>query len=307
MTRSVSLGAVRALGVNLWGAACACRLLLTWRPDVVLGTGGYASAAVMFAAAALGRLRRIPIVMHEANAVPGRVNRLLGRYCRRVAVTFEDTLRWFPPAIGVCVGLPIRPEVGWADPAVARREFQLQENRLTLAVVGGSGGAQSLNRAVLAALPLLEATAPTRFQIVHQTGRSHFDAVREAAPTLDWYHPTAYIEWMPSLLAAADLICCRTGSSTLAEVAAAGLPALLVPYPHAVADHQTQNARILADAGAGILIPDAEFTGERLVVALEQLEQDRARLESMAAASRSLARPQAAEEVAHLLREVARG
>jgi UDP-N-acetylglucosamine--N-acetylmuramyl-(pentapeptide) pyrophosphoryl-undecaprenol N-acetylglucosamine transferase len=302
LSRRPTPGAVAALAVSAWGVARAAALLRSWKPDVVLGTGGYASAGVMFAAALL----RIPTVVHEANVVPGRVNRLLAALCTRVAVTYPASARYFPESKTVVTGLPVRPELRNADPARARKEYGLAPNVPTLLISGGSGGAQTLNRAVLEALPEL---ARRGLRIVHQTGKSQFQSVREMAGDTysASYRPVPYVEDMPSLLAAASLIVCRGGSSTLAEVTAVGLPAIVVPYPYAVADHQTSNAAALAEAGAGIMVRDAEFDGRRLVREVDALLGDPARLEQMRHASRGLGRPDAAREVADLLRDVAAG
>jgi len=290
------------MGVSLWGVARAVGLLRAWRPDVVLGTGGYASAGVMFAAALL----RIPSVVHEANVVPGRVNRLLAALCTRIAVTYEPSLKHFPAGKAVVTGLPVRPELQEADPAWAIREYGLDPKVPTLVVSGGSGGARTLNEAVVAALPEF---SKRRLQIVHQTGKTQIEKVLEAAGSqaAGWYRPVPYVDEMPSLLAAASLILCRGGSSTLAEVTALGLPAIVVPYPHAVADHQTSNAKALEQAGAGILVCDAELDGPRLVAEVAALLDDTGRLNRMREASRALGRPDAAQRVADLLTEIARG
>lgn len=299
LSRRPTPGAAAALAVSAWGVLRAAALLREWRPDVVLGTGGYASAGVMLAAALL----RLPSVVHEANAVPGRVNRLLAHLCTRVALTYPATAACFPSGKSVVTGLPVRPGLADADPNRARAEYGLRADLPTLLVCGGSGGAQTLNRAVVAALPELE---PLGLQVVHQTGRTHLETVRAAVPDPPaWYHPTAYVEDMPALLAAGTLIVCRAGSSTLAEVTAMGLPAIAVPYPFAVADHQTGNARALAAAGAAVLVPDAELDGARLAREVAGLLRDDARRERMRAASRAQGRPEAAREVAELLREVA--
>lgn len=300
LSRRPTPGTVVALAVSAWGVVRAAAMLRAWKPDVVLGTGGYASAGVMFAAALL----RIPTVVHEANVVPGRVNRLLARLCTRIALTYEASTQYFPAGKTVVTGVPVRADLLSADPAHARNQYGLAADSPTLVVSGGSGGAQTLNRAVLEALPAL---GEMGIQIVHPTGRTHFDAAaQEAGAKYPFYHPTAYVDDMPSLLAAAALIVCRGGSSTLAEVTAAGLPAIVVPYPFAVADHQTHNARALEEAGAALLIRDAEFTGERLVREVRALLDDRDRLETMRAASRAQGKPEAAQRVADLLRDVAR-
>ncbi len=303
LSRRPSLQAVGAVGVCAWGVVRALRLVAQWKPAAVLGTGGFASAGVMFAA----ELLRVPTVVHEANAVPGRANRLLARCATRVALTYAATARWFPPAKTCVTGLPVRTRIGEATPDGARREFRLAPDRLTLVVTGGSGGARTLNRAVCAAVPHLVAQCGDRLQVVLQTGRAQHAAVLEEYPSRpEWLHVTPYVEDMPSLLAAADVVVCRAGSSTLAEVTAAGLPAILVPYPYAVGDHQAHNARAVTEAGAALLLPDADCTGERLAATLAHLLEDAGRLDDMRRASRALARPGAAAAVAALLQEIAR-
>jgi UDP-N-acetylglucosamine--N-acetylmuramyl-(pentapeptide) pyrophosphoryl-undecaprenol N-acetylglucosamine transferase len=303
LSRRPTPGALVALAVSAWGVLRAAALLRQWRPDVVLGTGGYASAGVMFAAG----LMRIPSVVHEANVVPGRVNRLLARLCRCVALTYEDSIRYFPGSRTVVTGMPVRGDLLTADPAKARAEYALQADVPTLLVCGGSGGAQTLNRAVVRALPALGRLG---VQVVHQTGKTLYDdvlrQVREGGGVPPFYHPTAYIEDMPSLLAAGAMIVCRGGSSTLAEVTAVGLPAIVVPYPFAVGDHQTHNARALAEAGAAVLAKDSDLDGERLAAEVGGILGDPARLERMSAASRALGKPDAAGRVADLLHEVGR-
>lgn len=292
--------AVAALAVAAWGVLKAAGLLREWQPDVVLGTGGYASAGVMFAAALL----RIPTVVHEANAVPGRVNRLLARLCTRVAVTYPATLRYFPRSRTVVTGMPVRPELLHGDPERARSQYGLEPGVPVLLISGGSGGAQTLNRAVARALPEL---LRLPVQVVHQTGKTHLQSVlHEVGPLPARYHPVDYVADMPSLMAAATLVVSRAGSSTLAEITAVGLPSLTVPYPFAVADHQTGNARALAEAGATVLVPDADLDAERLLREVRGLLTDPERLRRMREASRAQGRPEAARQVAELMREVGR-
>jgi UDP-N-acetylglucosamine--N-acetylmuramyl-(pentapeptide) pyrophosphoryl-undecaprenol N-acetylglucosamine transferase len=294
-----ALAAARALAATAAGGLEAVRLLRAFRPDVVLGTGGFASAAVTSAALLL----RVPVVLHEANAVPGRVNAWLAPFCRRVAVTYPSTVAAFPAGRAVVTGMPVRAGLLHAGAEEARACYGLREDLPVLAVCGGSGGARSLNRAVVEALPLLEG----QVQLVHQTGPALYGEVCAAVPERPpWYHPVPYVEDMPSLLAATDLLVCRAGSSTLAEVTARGVAALVVPYPHAVSDHQTANARALSEAGAAVLIPDGELCGRRLHDEVSRLLADPARLEALRQASRSLGRPEAAREVADLLGTVLR-
>lgn len=300
LSRKLSPSTVAALAVSAWGVLRAMALLRAWKPDVVLGTGGYASAGIMFAAAVL----RIPTVVHEANVAPGRVNRLLAGLCNRVALTYAASERYFPAGKAVVTGVPVRPELAHADPARAIKECGLDPALPTLVVSGGSGGAQTLNRAVVEALPALGRLG---IQVVHQTGKRLYEETRTAAGELpSFYHLMPYVDDMPSLLAAAMLIVCRAGSSTLGEVTAVGLPAIAVPYPFAVADHQTSNAQTLADAGAVVMVKDAEFDGARLVREVSALLASPERLAAMRSASRAQGQPDAARKVAELLLATAR-
>jgi UDP-N-acetylglucosamine--N-acetylmuramyl-(pentapeptide) pyrophosphoryl-undecaprenol N-acetylglucosamine transferase len=300
LSRRPTPGTLVAAAVSAWGVLRGAALLRSWKPDVVLGTGGYASAGVMFAAGLLG----YPTIVHEANVVPGRVNKLLAKLCTRIAITYPASAEHFPPGKTVLTGLPVRPDLMRGDPAKVREQYGLDPDLPTLLVSGGSGGAQSLNRAVVEALPEL---GRIPVQVVHQTGRSHYEAVmREVGDLPAFYHPLPYVDDMPALLSAGTLILCRAGSSTLAEVTAVGLPAIAAPYPFAVADHQTANARALEQAGAAVLVPDAELTGDRLVREVRGILCDPGRLEAMRAASKAQGRPDAAQQVADLLRSVAR-
>lgn len=290
---------IGALLVNGWGVLSALGLLRRFRPDVVLGTGGYASAAVMFAAGLL----RLPTVIHEANSVPGRANVLLSKRCSRIALTYAATETYFPAGKTVVTGMPVREDLLSADPAPARSKYGLRADLPTLLICGGSQGAESLNRAVLEALPEL---GKAGLQVVHQTGKDKYAKVLEQVGTPPpFYHPFAFEDQMPSLLAAGSLVVCRGGSSTLAEVTAVGLPAIVVPLPTAVADHQTGNARALVEGGAAVLVRDAELNGARLATEVNAILNDPAKFEKMRAASRQSGRPDAARRVADLLREVA--
>jgi UDP-N-acetylglucosamine--N-acetylmuramyl-(pentapeptide) pyrophosphoryl-undecaprenol N-acetylglucosamine transferase len=240
-------------------------------------------------------LQGIPTLIHEQNSVPGRTNRLLARWVRRVALTFPESAAFFPDRKTIVTGLPVRPEIAQGDRHRGCEQFGLSPDRRTLLVLGGSLGARSLNRAVRDALPLCSNSG---LQILHQVGRGNWEEHRAAldgAPS--WYHPVPYLETMGDAYAAADLICCRAGASTLAEVALVGLPSLLVPYPHAHADHQTENARHVAAAGAAVLLPDSELSGPRLAAEIDTRFQQPARLDAMSRASRALARPDAANAI----------
>ncbi len=268
------------------------RVLRKHRPGVVLGMGGFVAGP----AGLLSSLLRVPLVIHEQNAIPGLTNRLLATWARRVAVAFPNRLRR-----GQHVGNPVRPEITAVPPPEQR--FATRTGPLRLLVLGGSLGAQRLNQVVPAALALL---APEqRPEVWHQTGQ------KLHASTLDHYarqQVTArivpYIEEMAAALAWADVALCRAGAMTVSELAAVGLGAILVPYPHAVDDHQTANAEYLVTAGAARRIADADLTPALLA---EQLAQGaRSLWLQRAQAARAVAKPDATEQVAALCLEVAR-
>jgi len=296
---------VVALATTLRGTLQARRILARLRPSVVVSTGGYAGAAAACAALAT----RTPVVLVEPNAVPGRANRWLGRWVQRVCVAFEEAAAWFPRDRTTVTGAPIRPDVVSAMPERdARAHFGLPEDGWVLLVVGGSQGARALNVAAVAALPLL----PTSVAMLHQTGTADADASRaraaQAGLAAPRYVARSYFESaeMPIAYAAASLVLCRCGASSLAEASANGLPAIMVPLPTAFADHQTANARALERAGAGILVPQSELTAEKLAETVRGLTDAPERLEAMRNASRAAGRPGAAEQVARIALEVAR-
>ena len=305
-SRRPERGNLRAL-VALIAAYRECRHVLAfWKPQVAVAFGGYAS--VPGAAAALSM--RIPLVLHEQNVIPGLANRLLEPFARRVAVSFQETLdyrpRWKKKA--VLTGNPLlrRPGEGAGD---AWEHFGLERERKTLAVVGGSQGAASLNRAVLEALPVWRGR--TDLQVVHAVGRDKYREFLDQAAEVDsgglLYRPLEFIERMDLLYEAADLLVCRAGASTVTELAAAGCAAILVPYPHATAAHQDANAAVLQRAGAAVVIEDRELDGVRLAREVDILLADEGRLQEMRKASRRLGRPQAAEELADLVMQTGGG
>jgi UDP-N-acetylglucosamine--N-acetylmuramyl-(pentapeptide) pyrophosphoryl-undecaprenol N-acetylglucosamine transferase len=263
--------------------------------------GGYTSGPLALGA----RLAGVPLVLHEQNAVPGLANRIAARWARTVAVSVPGVADAFPhPERVVFTGNPVRADLAEADLASLRAEaadaFDLDPDRTTLLVFGGSLGARRLNDAVLGAAARL--TAAGDVQVLHAAGTGDADRVRAAweaaAPAGGQVRCVPFLERMDLAYALADLVLCRSGASTIAELTACGLPSVLVPYPHAAADEQTANARALTDAGAAELIPDAELDADRLVAVAQPILADDARRRSMGEAARSQSRPDAAEQVA---------
>ncbi len=270
------------------------RMLSRFRPDVVIGVGGYASGPAMLAAA----LRDVPTLAFEPNFVPGFANKVVAPIVTMAAVHFEETARFFRRA--VVTGVPVRREFFPIPPVAA-----VPHGRPTLLVFGGSQGAAALNRVMVESLSSFKARLPEIY-IIHQTGERDYNQAQAAylrSGISAEVHP--FIEDMPGAFARADLLVCRSGASTVAEVTAAGRTAVFVPFPRAADDHQRRNAEALASAGAAALITENELTGERLLDEIRALLLDRPRLRRMAEAARGLAHPDAAAEIANLAARLA--
>jgi undecaprenyldiphospho-muramoylpentapeptide beta-N-acetylglucosaminyltransferase len=282
------------------GALQAARAVGSFRPDVVFATGGYASVPVALAA----RVRARPLVVYLPDLVPGWAVRLLARLARRIAITAEPAAARLPSRKAVVTGYPVRRGFFEAQKEEGRRRLGLDPRLPALFVSGGSQGGRSINQAVAEQLSrLLEVC-----QIVHVSGRADHPWLAEAREHLpdarrSAYHLHDYLhEEMPWAMAAADLAVMRSGASTLGELTALGLPAILVPYPYA-GGHQRVNARYLADLGGAAVLEEGDLP--HLTERVRDLLNDRPRLESMAAALRSAARPEAAQAIARLVLEAA--
>jgi len=275
--------------IAMWQSAVA---IFSHRPDVVLGMGGY----ITFPGGLMSALLRRPLVIHEQNSVAGLSNRVLARIASSVLSGFPDVL----PGAQWC-GNPVRADIA-ALPEPQQR-YGARSGRLSVLVVGGSLGAKAINEAVPQALASLP--EDMRPEVVHQTGKQHHAAVqalyRQAGVQAD-IRP--FIADMAASYANADLVICRSGALTVAELAAAGVASLLIPFPYAVDDHQTHNARFLSERGAAVLLPQNGLNAERLAQLLREL--DREKLLTMAQQARGLARTDAAEAVAHVCRELAK-
>jgi len=303
--RRVSLASLGAIAGILRAVVAAIALVRKLRPSVIVGVGGYASVPCVLA----GVLWRVPIIVAEQNTHPGAANRLAARFAKATAVAFPDT----PLPRAVVTGNPVRPDVAAIDRvrdgASAKATLGEPADRLLVLVAGGSLGALTINRAVRA---LVEGPWRDRHDVAvrHVIGERDWDAIGATAPALPPdgvdYTPVRYESAMPTALAAADIGVFRAGSSMCFEIAAVALPSILVPSPNVTGDHQTGNARRFADAGAAVLVPDAELDGDRLAAELDALIADPRRRESMATAARAFARLHAAEEIAALAEEHAR-
>ncbi len=311
--RPLPVGALRGVdplhagcnAVRLARAALECRRIVRkFRPDVVFVTGGYVSVPAALAAAAA----RVPLLLYLPDAEPGWAVRLLAPLASRIALSFEiarlPLRRWAHKII--VTGYPLRTEFLTATRQSGRQQFGLEPDLPAVLVYGGSRAARRLNLAVEEALGELLARA----QLIHICGeadlpRLHGAAARLPAAARARYHVVAYLHaGMAAAMAAADLAVCRAGASTLAELPAMQLPAILVPYPYS-GQHQERNARFLAEAGGAVIVPDHELTGARLVREVRALLDDEPRRAQMRAALARLARPDAAAALARELRVLA--
>lgn len=244
-------------------------------------------------------LRRIPMILMEPNAIPGMTNRHMARWVDRALISFPEAAAYFPPDRTELSGLPVRQEF-----------FELPVKRpeppYSILVTGGSRGARTLNRAARQAWPLLEQSGPPVRFVLQSGAGEHEELAREfAASGLDG-RVTPFIDDMPAAYAEADIVVSRAGAGGVSEIAAAGKPSILVPFPYAADDHQTANARSLQAAGAAVLTPDGEMNGPRLVQQLQELTADPDRMRAMGEAARRAAKPGAAGRAADLLLELAR-
>ncbi|MGV0949524.1 MAG: undecaprenyldiphospho-muramoylpentapeptide beta-N-acetylglucosaminyltransferase [Azonexus sp.] len=296
----VKFGALRGKGLlrklllplnllrGFWQARKAIRKV---QPDVVLGMGGYISFPGGMMASLLGR----PLVVHEQNSVAGLANRVLAGVADRILTGFPEVFKK-----GLWVGNPVRPEIAKISPPAER--FAGRSGALRLLVIGGSLGAQALNEMVPWGMALLGANELP--EIVHQAGEKHIEALKANYAAVGVQaHCVSFIEDMAGAYEWADLVICRSGALTVAELAAAGVASVLVPFPHAVDDHQTANARFLVNVGGAFLLPQADLTPEAIALIRNY---SRGQLLEMAEKARGLARPDAADEVANICAEIAK-
>ncbi len=301
---AISIRGLRGNGVVRWIKAPWMISLALWqvfgalrrrKPGVVLGMGGFVTGP----GGVVARLMGIPLVIHEQNAVPGMTNKLLSYIANQV-------LESFPGSFGSMkkvslVGNPVRADI-WQLPKPSHR-MQQRSGPIHLLILGGSQGAQALNETVPAALEKIDTSE--QIEVRHQTGRGKEETTAKIyqAHGVD-AHVVPFIANMAEAYSWADLVICRSGALTVSELAACGVGALLVPYPHAVDDHQTLNANYLTDSGAALLIPQSELNPEDLAASLKPLISDREKLLQMAQAARSLAKPMATMDVADICEEI---
>jgi UDP-N-acetylglucosamine--N-acetylmuramyl-(pentapeptide) pyrophosphoryl-undecaprenol N-acetylglucosamine transferase len=293
--RSIGFALLPIAALDTW------RILARRRPDVVVGVGSFASGPVL----ALAALFRYPTMLLEQNALPGLTNRLLAPLVRAAAVNFESALAYFPRT-GFVAGNPVRPEFFPAPNEEANDRFTRPRTAARVLIFGGSQGAHAINVAMVEAAPRLAASR-VRLAITHQTGERDLDLVRTAyARAGVEARVEAFIYEIDGAMKSADVVICRAGATTLAELAASATPSVLVPLPSSSDDHQRKNAEVVAAAGAAVMMDQRDLTGESLAQMIAALAGDAERLRRMSIAARALARPDAAARIADRVEQLGR-
>lgn len=272
-----------------------------FKPDVVIGTGGFVSGPVLLAAKVTGK----PIVIQEQNAFPGVTNRIASRWARSVFVPYEEAKPHFPAGAKlITLGNPVRSVVGAVDRETGRKAFGYAESDRVLLISGGSGGARDFNRAAVAAVKKLDVP---NLKVLHMTGERYYEQVKEQYGGQPGVTVVPYLHNMPEAYAAADAGLFRAGAITLAEIQVCGLPSCLIPSPNVTHNHQEWNARTLEKRGAALVVREGEASPERLGDALRTLLVDRERAGAMREALKSVAEPEAGHAIAEAIVKIARG
>jgi len=293
----VSIGRkVRSLYRFFQALKVSYSFLQEFRPEIVVGSGGYASLAPLTAAWML----TIPTMLLEQNTVAGKANRLLGYVVKSVCITYQDSMAYFPREKVHLTGNPVRERILRGSRPSALRLFSLGDDLFTVFVFGGSAGAESINTAMMDALQYL-LDLREEVQFLHQTGERDFETVRDAYRSYGYTAMvTPFIYQMPEAYAVADLVVSRAGATTLAEITVTGKPSILVPYPYAAANHQEVNAGKLERLGAAVMVRNVELNGKRLSAEIRRLYNDPALREHMGTKAMGLGRPDAVKRIADI-------
>ncbi len=293
--------AIKGTANIISGIIQAKGIISNFKPDIVVGSGGYVSAPVTIAAF----LKKIPIVLLEQNAISGKTNRLVGKMAVKICASFESSLTNFPRQKTILTGNPVRMEILNANREEARKKLGIGSDKTCVLITGASQGAQSINEAILACL---EDWKHNDWVIIHITGEKHLLEIKGKAEkllggaTLD-YRPTAFMNDIAVAYAACDIAVARAGATTLSELTLRGIPAILIPYPFAAEDHQTKNAAFLENKKAAVALKDSELK-TKLKDTLEGLLADDEKLKAMAEESRKLGSPDAVFKILKVLNEI---
>lgn len=307
LARKLSLQTAVTLGKSVGSLFMANSIISEFKPDVVIGTGGYVCGPILMAAA----LRKIPTLIQEQNVIAGITNKILSRFVDVVAVGYEEAAASFSHCKRVIyTGNPVRPEVLIDSRSDGRRHFKLADSDFAVLIAGGSRGARSINNAMIEVHRHFKDRKGIK--LIHVTGSAEYDRVLAELGAEDGNSFSesslilSYLHDMPKGLAAADLAVFRAGAVGLAELTVRGIPSILIPYPYAAEDHQTYNARSLVTAGAARMIVDKMLTGEDLIGEIEYFLENREELAHMASEAKTLGRPNAARDIAQLALEIAK-
>jgi len=301
LKRKLSLENVKTAWKFIRSVSRSKQLLREFRPDVVIGTGGYVCGPVVFAASRL----QIPTIIHEQNVEPGLTNKFLARFVRAVCVSFEESLAHFPQNKTTVTGNPRATEVLLGDAQAGRASLKVPQGKRIVLIVGGSRGARAINEATRDLLSDVKAYADTHF--VYVTGEVHYEAITASMGNQqlpDNVTLLPYVHNMPDVLAATDVIVNRAGASFLAEITALGVPAILIPSPYVTNNHQEKNARGLERAGAAMVILERELNGQHLQQALDALLRNPEDWQKMREASLKLGKPDAATAIYQVVKHV---
>ncbi|ANK63143.1 UDP-N-acetylglucosamine--N-acetylmuramyl-(pentapeptide) pyrophosphoryl-undecaprenol N-acetylglucosamine transferase [Loigolactobacillus backii] len=297
--RSLSLDNIKTITLFLKSVRTAKKLIRQFKPDVVVGTGGYVSSAVLYAAARL----HIPTVINEQNSVAGITNRFLGHFVDKVSISFQAVADQFPATKIVLTGNPRGQQFAGIKPNDRLKDFGLQQAP-TLLIFGGSRGAERINQAFLSALPQLN---EKKYQVLFVSGQVHFAKIQASLKGKQVNSNIAivpYIDDMPTILPDVAVILGRAGATSLAEITALGIPSILVPSPYVTNDHQTKNAQSLVDKNAARLVTEEQLTGETLVTVSDDLMQNEAKRQEMGQNAKAIGVPDAADRFIKVMQDL---
>ncbi|WLR53517.1 undecaprenyldiphospho-muramoylpentapeptide beta-N-acetylglucosaminyltransferase [Mesobacillus subterraneus] len=299
--RKISFDNVKTILRFLKGVRDSKKMLKEFKPDVVIGTGGYVCGPVVYGAAKMG----IPTIVHEQNSVPGLTNKFLSRYVDKIAICFEEAREFFPEQKVVLTGNPRASEVLGQDGIKGRLSAGLKLKMPTVLIFGGSRGARPINDAVVKSLAELSGKP---YQVLYVTGDVHFEDVRKEVELVG--NPEnviikPFIHNMPEVLAGVDLTVARAGATTLAELTSLGIPSILIPSPYVTDNHQEKNARALSENGAARLLLEKDLTGPKLVESIDHILSNEEKLAEMKKSAKKLGIPDAAQRLYRVMEELA--
>jgi len=301
LPRRPGLRQAKAIVTALAGVVQAAMCLMKWKPHVVLGTGGYVSGPVLLAAKVL----RLPLVIQEQNCIPGMTNRVLSRWADQVHIAYSESRRYFKRKDNLVLsGNPVRASLLKGSRSAGLRKLRLSDDGFTVLVLGGSQGAHSLNEAAVEAVEILKDEENVQFVLL--TGKQDYGWVKNRVKSFRTRAAVRGFMWnMEVVYHCADMAVSRAGASTISELLSVGVPAVLVPYPHAAHDHQVANAKAIAEKGAARCLLESELTGETLAAAIRELARSKRKRKEMSVNARNCARYEAREKIADALEGLA--